>query len=58
MPFYAFTCQACGEQFDLQAHMDELDRLDKQPPACPKCGKAETKRQITTFISKPASTFG
>ena len=42
MPIYAFACAACGHQFD------RLQRLsDPDPEACPECGAAAVKRQVT-----------
>lgn len=42
MPIYAFTCTACGHQFD------RLQKLsDPEPDVCPKCGVAAVKRQVT-----------
>ena len=42
MPIYGFTCDACGHQFD------RLQRLsDPDPEACPECGAAAVKRQVT-----------
>jgi putative FmdB family regulatory protein len=42
MPIYAFTCSACGHQFD------RLQKLsDPDPAACPDCGAAAVKRQLT-----------
>jgi putative FmdB family regulatory protein len=42
MPIYAFTCDACGHQFD------RLQKLsDPDPSACPACGKPAVRRQLT-----------
>ncbi|MDE3075893.1 MAG: zinc ribbon domain-containing protein [Chloroflexota bacterium] len=57
MAVYAYECQACKEQFEVNAPMSERERLDREPPACPKCGKAEVKKLVSTFTSKPASTW-
>jgi putative FmdB family regulatory protein len=42
MPIYAFTCDACGHQFD------RLQKLsDPDPAVCPECGAPAVKRQVT-----------
>lgn len=42
MPIYAFECTECGHAFD------RLQKLsDPDPDACPECGRAGVKRQIT-----------
>ena len=42
MPIYGFECAACGHRFD------RLQKLaDPDPEACPACGAAAVKRQIT-----------
>jgi putative FmdB family regulatory protein len=42
MPIYAFTCTACGHQFD------RLQKLsDPDPSTCPACSAAAVKRQVT-----------
>ncbi len=42
MPIYAFECARCGHRFD------RLQKLsDPDPEACPACGAAAVRRQIT-----------
>ena len=42
MPIYAFTCDACGHEFD------RLQKLsDPDPEACPSCGAPAVKRKLT-----------
>jgi len=42
MPIYEYVCQACGH--DLEA----LQKLSDVPlTECPKCGKAELKKQVS-----------
>ncbi len=42
MPIYAFQCTECGHSFD------RLQKLsDPDPDACPACGAAAVKRQLT-----------
>ena len=42
MPIYAFECEACGHAFDRLQKMSDPD-----PAACPSCGAARVKRQLT-----------
>ncbi|NII09962.1 zinc ribbon domain-containing protein [Oleiagrimonas sp. C23AA] len=42
MPIYAFQCEACGHAFDRLQKMSDPD-----PAACPECGKATVRRQVT-----------
>ena len=42
MPIYAFQCAACGHDFDRLQKMSDPD-----PAACPECGAAQVKRQLT-----------
>ena len=39
MPFYEYTCRACGKRFDEMRRMAE--RL--QAPPCPACGSEQTE---------------
>lgn len=42
MPIYAFSCDACGHEFD------RLQKLsDPDPEACPQCGKPAVRRKLT-----------
>lgn len=42
MPIYAFSCDACGHEFD------RLQKLsDPDPEACPECGKPAVRRKVT-----------
>jgi putative FmdB family regulatory protein len=42
MPIYAFQCAECGHDFDRLQKMSDPD-----PDACPSCGAAAVKRQLT-----------
>ena len=42
MPIYAFTCTACGHDYDRLQKMSDPD-----PTACPQCGAEAVKRQLT-----------
>jgi putative FmdB family regulatory protein len=57
MAVYEFQCQACGHRFEIKAPMSEHERLKQEPPACPGCGKRETRQAVSLFSCKPASSF-
>ena len=42
MPIYAFTCTACGHDYDRLQKMSDPD-----PTACPQCGAEAVKRRLT-----------
>jgi len=42
MPIYAFECAACGHSFDRLQKLSDAD-----PSACPACGHADVRRQVT-----------
>ena len=42
MPFYAYKCDACGFAKDVLQKMSDDPLSD-----CPRCGKAEFKKQLT-----------
>jgi putative FmdB family regulatory protein len=45
MPIYEYVCMAC------ESHFEELQRLEAADPACPDCGSAKTKRQLSVFAA-------
>jgi putative FmdB family regulatory protein len=51
MATYAFTCQACGEEFEVKRPMSERSTLDSSPPACPACGSSEVQKLVTLFTA-------
>ncbi|HWP28795.1 MAG TPA: zinc ribbon domain-containing protein [Chloroflexota bacterium] len=55
MALYEFECRACGHRFEVSARMSEHDRLKQEPPACPACGKRETRELVSLFSCKPPS---
>ena len=57
MAVYEYECQACGQRFEVTAPMSEYERLKKEPPACPGCGKQQTQQVVSHFSCKPASTW-
>jgi putative FmdB family regulatory protein len=53
VPIYEYVCMACEE------HFEELVR-NGEDPACPSCGAAKVRRQLSVFATKgeaPAPTF-
>jgi putative FmdB family regulatory protein len=44
MPIYEYVCMAC------ESHFEELVRGD-QDPACPDCGDANVRRQLSVFAA-------
>jgi len=54
---YDFECQACGERFELNMPMSQHDRLKDDPPACPACGKTETRQVVSLFSCKIPSGY-
>jgi len=57
MAFYEFECQDCGERFELSVPMSDHDKLRKEPPACPKCGKTRTQQLVSIFSCKTPSGY-
>jgi putative FmdB family regulatory protein len=57
MAIYEFECQACGERFEMTMGIAEHDRLKEEPAACPKCGKRETQQVVSTFYTKPPTSY-
>ncbi len=57
MAIYEFECQDCGKRFDLTMAISEHDRVKEQPPACPDCGKRETRQLASTFSCKAPSKY-
>lgn len=41
MPFYDFTCRACGKTVELRLTIAELERGEQK---CPACGSTELAR--------------
>ncbi len=57
MAVYEFECGGCGERFELSVPMSEHDRLKKEPPACPECGKNDTRQVVSMFSCKTPSGY-
>ena len=51
MPIFEYLCLACGNLFEkLQKSAGE------EAPACPACGSAQVKRELSSFATPPSST--
>ncbi|NLW97847.1 FmdB family zinc ribbon protein [Luteimonas wenzhouensis] len=51
MPIYAFRCEQCEHSFD------RLQKLsDPDPEACPACGGAQVRREVTAPAFRLAGT--
>ena len=37
MPIYEFKCDKCKEELEINCSFAEHDKLQKDPPKCPKC---------------------
>ena len=48
MPIYEFKREKCGEQFEIECHMDERE----EKAVCPKCGGRKVDSVLSaSFIS-------
>ena len=57
MAIYEFECKGCGNRFEVSVPISQHDRLQQQPPACPKCGKTEVRQLVSIFSSKAPSKY-
>jgi len=57
MPIKEYECRGCSHKFEALLMLNEPD-----PAACPKCGKADLKRILSTFriagVHKKSSESG
>ena len=51
MATYAFVCHACGEEFEVTRPMSQRVELDSAPPSCPRCGKRDVQKLVSTFTA-------
>jgi putative FmdB family regulatory protein len=49
MPVYEFKCTDCGEDFEVDCHMDERE----QKAVCPKCGGRNVESVLSGSFSSP-----
>ncbi|MGA2283877.1 MAG: zinc ribbon domain-containing protein [Candidatus Dormibacteria bacterium] len=54
MPTYEFECRDCSKRFEIVTSIHEHDKLRNEPPACPECGKRETRQLASLFSCKVA----
>jgi putative FmdB family regulatory protein len=45
MPIYEYVCMKC------ESHFEELVRYDDAAPACPDCGAADARKQLSVFAA-------
>jgi putative FmdB family regulatory protein len=45
VPVYEFVCMGCEHRFDRLLPMSEAS------PACPSCGREDTRRQLSMFAA-------
>ncbi|MDX2152509.1 MAG: zinc ribbon domain-containing protein [Bryobacteraceae bacterium] len=46
MPIYEYLCEDCGTRFEKLVRSS-----DTAGPACPSCGEAHLKRELSTFAA-------
>ncbi|HET6497020.1 MAG TPA: FmdB family zinc ribbon protein [Thermoleophilia bacterium] len=46
---YEFKCKECGEQFEIECHMDERE----EKAVCPKCGGRNVESVLTSSFGSP-----
>ena len=51
MPIYEYSCPGCGEEFENFRAISASD----EDVSCPKCGKKNPKRKLSSFIGKCSS---
>lgn len=51
MPIYEYECKDCGERFELHRKTTDSDSEIR----CPKCGKKQPRRILSTFASTSSS---
>ncbi len=44
MPFYEYTCESCGKDFEILART-----MTPETPACPECGHKKVTRKLSVF---------
>jgi putative FmdB family regulatory protein len=52
MAIYEFDCRSCGKRFEVRMPMSTHEDLRQALPACPACGKAETRQVVSAFSCK------
>jgi len=54
MPIYEYICRDCGQPFEKMVRLSET----QTSPTCPSCGSPDTRKQLSTFASRGASSAG
>ena len=57
MSVYEFECKACRKHFEVSVPISEHDRLKKEPPKCPECGKSRVQQLVSNFSTKAPSKY-
>ena len=50
MPIYEYVCMKC------EAHFEELVKYGETAAACPDCGAADVRRQLSVFATSGVSS--
>jgi len=45
VPIYEYVCESCGKKFEKLVR----SMSSSESPACPKCGKTQTRREFSAF---------
>ncbi len=53
---YVFRCRSCGHEFEIRATVSEYE--SRGAPACPRCGRAESRRVFTPVLVMSAAGSG
>ncbi len=55
MPSYNFTCKDCGEEFTIEASMEERDSMEI---SCPECGSENVNQTFGSIGFLSCSSSG
>ncbi|MGO9239437.1 MAG: FmdB family zinc ribbon protein [Bryobacteraceae bacterium] len=47
MPIFEYSCEGCGTKFEKLIYRQD----DEAALACPECGKAHPRRELSTFAA-------
>ncbi|MEJ2634807.1 MAG: zinc ribbon domain-containing protein [Calditrichia bacterium] len=53
MPLYEYLCKDCGEKFEELVSFARSNEME-----CPKCGSANTEKQVSLFATAGGSAAG
>ena len=53
---YVFQCRSCKQEFEITATVAEYE--SRRDPACPRCGRKETRRVFTPILVMSATKAG